>query len=122
MNFNSFEGVFNLTSDGKITSLQKVVNHALKAHGTSVVGVVNPRNSVGLKLLYFTGQNSPAAAAKNFNVPRAAFLEQVVHELEVLQMPALVGGHGNSVGVFLDGGLHHLLGAAVVAQMNNFGS
>ena len=121
MNFNSFEGVFNLTSDGKITAPQKVVNHALKAHGTSVVGVIDPRNSVGLKLLNFTGQNSPATTAKDFNVPRSAFLQQVVHELEVLQMPTLVGGHCNGIGVFLNGGFHDLLSTAVVAQMNNFG-
>ena len=122
MNFNSFEGVFNLTSNGKITALQKVVNHALKAHSPSVVGVVNPRNSVVLKFLNFTRQNSPAAAAKDFNVSRSAFCEQVVHELEVLQMPALVGGHGNGVGVFLYGGFHDLLGTAVVAQMNYLGA
>ena len=35
-------------------------------------------------------------------------------------MPALVGADGNGVSIFLDGGPHDVINAAVVTEMNDF--
>ena len=53
-------------------------------------------------------------------MPGAAFLQKVNHELEVLDVPALVGRNGDGIGIFLDGGTHDVQHAAVVAEVDHF--
>ena len=106
----------------EIGLLDEVVDHALKPHGTAVVGMVNPGDAVVVKLLDFLRENGSSASTKNPNVPRPAFVQEVLHVLEVLHVSALVGGHGDRLGVFLNGGGHHLVDAAVVPEMDDFTS
>lgn len=47
-------------------------------------------------------------------------MAQVVHVFEVFIVTTLVAGHGDGLGIFLDGGVHHLLYAAVVTEVDDF--
>jgi hypothetical protein len=53
------------------------------------------------------------------DVAGVALLQHVDHVLEVLDVPALVAGQRDAVGVFLQRGAH-VLDAAVVAQVDHF--
>ncbi len=87
---------------------------------TAVVRVVDAGNSVVLEFGNLGRKDGSAAAAENANVTRAFFLQQVVHVFEVLNVPALVRGHGNGIGIFLNGCIHHFLHTAVVAEVDDF--
>jgi hypothetical protein len=52
-------------------------------------------------------------------VAAALFTQQVVHVFEEFQVPALVAGDRYRLGVFLNGRVHNLLHAAVVAQVDD---
>ena len=112
----------HLVAQVEVSLLEHVVDHALQAHRTTVIGVVQPRDAVGVQLLDLFGQDRPATAAKDLDVPRALLLQQVVHVLEVLRVPALVARHGDGVRVFLDRGVHHVLHATVVPQVDHLGA
>jgi hypothetical protein len=45
-----------------------------------------------------------------------------MHVLEVFHVPALIGCHGNGIGILLNGTFHHLLYRTVVTQMNHLGA
>jgi hypothetical protein len=45
--------------------------------------------------------------------------KQVDHVLEVLEVPALVGGHGDALHVLLQRRAHHLVDRAVVAEVDH---
>ena len=51
---------------------------------------------------------------------RALFLQEVVHVLEVFHVATLVGGHGNCLGIFLNGTVDHFFNGAVVAEVDHF--
>ncbi len=51
---------------------------------------------------------------------RSFFLQQIIHVFEILVVSALVGRHRNGIGIFLNGGIHHLFYTAVVPQVNHF--
>ncbi|MNY46119.1 hypothetical protein D3C86_1812690 [compost metagenome] len=53
---------------------------------------------------------------------RPALAQEVDHELEVLDVPALVGADGDALHVLLDGGLDDLGDRAVVAQVDHLGA
>jgi len=106
----------------EVGSLNQVVDHALQPHGPSIVRVVDALNPVIVQFLNFFRKDGAAATTKDADVPRAPLVQQVLHVLEVLHVPALVGGHGDGLGVFLDGRGDHLVHAAVVPQVDDFAS
>ena len=106
----------------EVRALDQVVDHALQPHGPSVVGVVDAFDAVVVQLLNFFRQDGASAAAKNSDVPCAPLVQQVLHVFEVLHVPALVGGHGDGLGVFLNGRGDHLVHAAVVPQVDDLTS
>jgi hypothetical protein len=63
-----------------------------------------------------------ATATEDLDVLAAARLEQVDHVLEVLDVPALVRADGDALGILLQGGGHHLVDRAVVAQVDHLGA
>ena len=63
--------------------------------------------------------DDPAAAAEDPHVPRLPLAEHVQHVPEVLDVPALVGADRDPVHVLVDGGGHHLLDGAVVAEVDH---
>src|SRR5690606_13511254 len=60
-----------------------------------------------------------AAATEDADVARAAFAQHVDHVPEVFDVAALVGRQGDGVGVLLQGRAHHVLDAAVVAEVDD---
>ena len=61
--------------------------------------------------------SASAAAPKDFDVTRPPLVQQVLHVLEVLHVSPLIGGHGDGLRIFLNGGGHHLVDADDVAPL-----
>ena len=97
-----------------------VADHAFKAHLLAVLRAVNPVHAIGLKSFNFGGQNNATAAAKHLNVAGVIGLQLIDHVLEKFIVPALVGTHGQAIGIFLNGGIHQFLNRTVVPQVNDF--
>ena len=110
------------TAQIAVTAHQHLANHALQAHALAVFRAVDAGHTVVLQLADFGRHDHAASAAEHLNVLAAALLEQVDHVLEILDMTALVGADGDALGIFLQGGGHHLIDRAVVAQVNHLGA
>ena len=63
-----------------------------------------------------------ATADHDADVAGAALAQHVDHVAEVLVVAALVGAHGDAVGVLLDRGPHDVGDAAVVAEVHDLGA
>ena len=81
--------------------------------------MIKTSNAICVEFFYFFRQDGTASTTKNLDVPGAFFLQEIVHVFEVLNVPALVRGHGNSIGIFLDGCIHYLLNGTVVTEVND---
>jgi hypothetical protein len=55
-------------------------------------------------------------------VSATAFFQHIEYVLKKLDVPALIAGYGNGVGVFLYSGFYYFLRAAVVAQVYYLGA
>jgi hypothetical protein len=97
-----------------------VLDHRDQAHVHAVVRVVDALHAVGLQLADLLRRDGAAAAAEHLDVTGVALLQHVHHVLEVLDVPALVARERDAIGVFLQGGAHHVFDAAVVAQVHHF--
>jgi len=99
-----------------------VLDHAVEAEGTAVVGGEDLGDAVRLELPDLVGDDHAAAAAEDLDVGSAALPEQVDHVGEELDVAALVGGHGDTVGVLLDRGVDDFAHRAVVAEVDDLGA
>ena len=81
-----------------------MVDHALQAHGLTVLRRENARDTVLMQLVDLLGHDHATATAKDLDVGAAALPQQVDHVLEKLDVPPLVGTDGDTLGVFLQGG------------------
>ena len=72
-----------------------------------------------MQLVDFFRQDGTPTATKNLDVAGTLFLQEVVHVFEVLNVPALVRGHGNGIGIFLNSSIYDLFDGAVVAEVND---
>ena len=108
-----------LTDHREIATPNDVVDHALQAHFPAIVRVVDALNAVVMQLGDFFGKNGAAATAEDADVTRSSLVEEVLHVLEVLHVPALIGGHGDGLGVFLDRAVHHLVHRPVVPEVDD---
>ncbi len=88
----------------------------------AVLGGEDLGHAVGLELGDLARDDHPAAAAEDLDVLGAAFLEQVDHVLEELDVAALVGRDRDALGVLLDGGVDDLVHRAVVAEVDHLGA
>ena len=105
------------TDNREITPPNEVVDHALEAHFSAIVRVVDALDAIGMECLDFLGKNGAAAAAENADVASTPFVEEVLHVFEILHVPPLVGRHGNGLNVFFNGTIHHFVYRAVVTQV-----
>ena len=48
------------------------------------------------------------------------FVKEIVHVFKIFIVTTLVACHGDRLGIFLDGGVHHFLYTPVVTQMDYF--
>ena len=102
--------------------LDDVVDHRRQAQLQTVVGVVDPLDSVGLEFRDLLRRDRAAAAAEDENVLPALLGQPVDHVAEELDMTALVGADRDRVGVLLHGRADNLVDAAVVAQVDHLGA
>ena len=109
-----------LRTSGIIGLHHQIIDHALQTHRPAIVGRINPRDAIIHEFFDLFRQNHTATTTKNLDVLGTSFLQQIIHVFEVLVVTALVAGHGNGVGILLNGGLHHLLHTAIVTQVNHF--
>ncbi|MNU92940.1 hypothetical protein D3C71_828690 [compost metagenome] len=96
-----------------------ILDHLHQPHLHAVVGVIDALHAIGLQLADFLRSDGATTAAEHLDVAGAPLAEHVHHVLEVLDMPALVRRQRNRVGVFLQRRAHHVLDAAVVAQVDH---
>ena len=108
--------------EGAARAREHVVHHPLQAHPLAVLRGVDAGDAVLVQLAHLLGHDDPAAAAEDPHVPRPPLAEPVQHVPEVLEVPALVGADRDPVHVLVDGGGHHLLDGAVVAEMDHLRS
>ena len=102
--------------------LDHLVDHPLQAHALAVFRRIDPADPVGVQLTQLLGHNHPAAATEYLDVFAAARFQQVDHVFEKLDVAALVGGDGNALNIFLQGGIDNFLHRAVMTEMDNFHS
>lgn len=62
---------------------------------------------------------TPPPPPKTLIWPSAALFEEVDHIFEIFDMPALIGGNGDALHVFLNGGVDDFIDRSVVAEMND---
>ncbi|EKD36493.1 MAG: hypothetical protein ACD_75C01492G0002 [uncultured bacterium] len=96
-----------------------MIDHALQTHRRAVFRRVDFRDPIFFQLLDLIGDDYPAAAAEDLDMGGVFFLQQIDHVLEGFHMPALIAGHGNTLGVFRDGGVDQFLHRPVVGQMDD---
>jgi len=60
--------------------------------------------------------------AKYFDLSCSFFLKQIIHIFKVFVVSSLIRSHCNSIGIFLDGGIHHFLYTSIMSQMNYLNS
>ncbi len=106
----------------EIGLVHDIVDHALQAHLDAVFRSIKAGYPVLVQLLDLGRNNDAAPAPENLDLTAAAFPEQIDHVLEELQMPPLIGGHGDALDVFLQGGVDDFLHRAVVSQMDDLGA
>ncbi|MNS70339.1 hypothetical protein D3C72_1036810 [compost metagenome] len=108
-----------VTGQVDIAALHHVRDHAGQAHALAVLGAVDARHAVGLQLADLVRHDHAAAAAEHLDVLAAVLAQQIDHVFEVFDVPALIAGDGDALGILLQRGGHHLVHGAVVAQVDH---
>ena len=103
-----------------ITGGDHVVDHALQTQLRSILRREDSCNAVRVKFFNFRWHDHAAATAEYFDMPCARLAQHVDHVLEIFDVSALIGRHGNTVHVFLKRCINHFFYAAVVAEVNDF--
>jgi len=103
-----------------LRAADEVLDHCDQAHLHAVVRVIDALDAVVVQILDLFRRDGATTAAEHTDMAGAALAQHVDHVLEVLGVPALVGGQRDAVGVFLDGGVDHVLHRAVVAKVDHF--
>lgn len=108
-----------IRSEIDIAAPHHVGDHAGQAHALAVLRTVDACHAVVLQLADLGRHDHPAAAAEHLDVLAAARAQRVDHVFEVLDVAALVAGHGNALHILLQGRVDHLVHRAVVPQVDH---
>ena len=81
--------------------------------------MVNAFDAVSMQLLNFFRKDGSTTTAKDQYVTGISLIQQVLNVFEVLHVSALVGSHGNGLGVFLDCTVNDFVNTSVVTEVNN---
>ena len=111
-----------VAGDVLVAAHHHLADHSSQAHALAVLGAVDAAHAVVVQLADLGRHDHAAAAAEHLDVRAAALFQQVDHVLEVFDVAALVAADGDALSVFLQGGGHHVVDAAVVAQVDHFGA
>ena len=104
----------------EVASPDDLVDHTLEAHAAAVFRREDPVHAVLVELLDLVGDDDPAATPVDLDVARAPLVQHLPHVLEELHVTTLIAGDRDALGVLLDGGGDDLLGAAIVAEVDDF--
>ena len=86
----------------------------------AVVRVVDTLNAEAGQLGDFFRRDRAATAAEDPDMAGAAFAQHVDHVTEEFIVPALIRGHGDRVGIFLDGRPDDVFHRPVMPQVDDF--
>jgi hypothetical protein len=100
-------------------ALDHIGDHAFQAQSLAVVRGIDAGHAAGVQLGNLLRHDHTAAAAEHADLLTAALAQHLHHVFEEFDVPALVGAHGDTVGIFLQGGGDDLLHAAVVTEMDH---
>jgi hypothetical protein len=115
-------GLSHVSANRPVAPPQQVVDHPLQAHRAAIVGRVHVLDAVRLQVGDLLRQDHTAAAGEYPDLLPARLLQPVVHVLQVLDVTALIRGHGDRVCVFLNRTVHDLVHRPVMTQMDDFGA
>src|SRR5262249_5925259 len=101
---------------------EHVVDHSVETHPAAVLGRIDLLHPVPLQRLDSVRRNGPATADDNPDIRPATLLEHVHHVLEILIVAALIGAHGDTTRILLDGSADNIRYAAVVPQVDYLGA
>ena len=102
--------------------VQNHADHSLEPEAPAVLGAEDALDAIGLERLDLLGDDGPSAAAEDPDVVGAQ-LAQAIHQVaEELEVPSLVGGDRDGVGILLDRCRDDLVDGAIVTQMNHLGA
>ena len=101
---------------------EHVLDHALEAEAPAILGGVDLLDAVALQLGDLGRGDGAAATDDHADVAGAELAQHVDHVGEVFVVAALVGAHGDAVGIFLDGRAHDVGDAAVVPEVHDLGA
>ena len=104
----------------EVASPDDLVDHALEAHAPAVFRRKDPIHAALVELLDLVGDDDPAATPVDLDVASAPLVQHPPHVLEELHVTTLIAGDRDALGVLLDGGGDDLLGAAIVAEVDDF--
>ena len=96
--------------------------HPLQAETSPVFGAEDARHAVGVKRLDLVRHDHAPATSVHPDVSRPRGFERVAEVAEVLDVPPLIGGHADRVGVLSHRGPHDVADRAVVAEVDDLGS
>src|SRR5262249_23156683 len=83
-------------------------------------GMENLRDAVSFEVALFVMDDDAAAAAPDFHITRAVFIEQVFHVLEILDVTALVRAHANGLRALLQNRFDHVAHGSIVTEVDHF--
>jgi len=101
-----------------IARANQLIDHAGQAESLSVLRGEDrdPRFGEPRDLV---GDDHPATATEDPNMPRPGVAQRTGEIFEVLDMPALIGADRHALHVFLDHGGDHFMHRTVVTEMNH---
>ena len=111
--------ILQILSRCKIAFLQHIVNHTLQSHCTTIIRMIDTRNTVFVKLFNFFGKDCSTTTTKNADMSTASFLQQIEHILEVFHMSALVRRHRNCIRILFNRTIHNFIYTSVVTKVNH---
>src|SRR6185437_9476841 len=91
-------------------------------HASAVIGGIDACNTIPVQFFDLLRQDGTTAAAKETDMTTAIGFQQILHVLEELDMPSLVGSDSDTLHVFFDGAFHDLGDRTVVTQVDDLGA
>ena len=110
----------DLITHRKITGRNQVIDHSLQAHSAAIVGRIDTSNPVAVKFFDLLRKDGSSSSAKDLDMSRSFFFEQIKHVLKKFHMTALIGSDCDSLYVFLNGAVDNFLYRTIMSEVNHF--
>ena len=97
-----------------------MIDNTLQSHAGPIFGRIYFSDAVALQGFNFFGNDDTPAAAKNFDVSRALLFETIDDIFKKFEMPALIAGNANSLGIFFNRRIDNFFNRSIMTEMNHF--